>query len=141
MLVSATWQSVGLRSTYQEESSVKRLLTGGRQAGKTTKLVEWLLEHPDRFLLTAYGKQHIESIVREMLERRLAGVTDGQYFDRVLADIMQRVFTMDDLAVGRRPSARTQVWGIDDLDRVLEHLVRGPVDLASHGLEFTAESL
>lgn len=115
-----------------------KLFVGGRQAGKTTKLVEWLLEDESRFLLTPYNVDHIRSIVTKVLSRNREQEPVTQ---RLIELAMRRVYTLDDMFMNRCPLEREQVWAVDDLDALLRQLVSGRVEQATHGADLQVQDV
>lgn len=114
-----------------------RLWVGGRQSGKTTKLVRWLVESDEHYLVTAYGVDYI----RNLVVRVLSPDQQNPITADVVNEVMRRVYTVDDLRQGRRPTERVQRWAVDDVDQLLVSLVRAPVDIATHGADLQVESV
>jgi hypothetical protein len=92
---------------------VTAFMIRGRQGGKTTELLTWLLDHPDRCVLVL-DEQRRRSLVRMLGQMERAKVSDAK-----------RILTLTDISYnGLRGSTATDI-GIDDLDAILPILL-GP---------------
>lgn len=120
-----------------------KLFVGGRQSGKSTKLVEWMLESDDRYILSAFGRRHYASIIREVLERKYTHLT--QESKAVKADAaLSRVRAVEvkrETVRGFDAQAR-QEWMVDDLDALLRMLVlSGTVVGATHSPDIVVQGV
>jgi len=93
-------------------------IIGKRQSGKTTKMLEWLLEDSNRVLIT-FSYQEVDRLKRLLADIKSANLIDEDLYARAINNIYS---WQDWVDAQHRTNRRTEV-GIDNADYILRDML------------------
>lgn len=101
----------------------------GRQTGKTTKLIDWLLagefipDYPgwSRVIVCV---SHDEVIRLTRLVRERTTDLEDKFNPRTLTDLRKAIWSIDDLRTNQRGASRKFKYAVDDAERLFEYFLR-----------------